>query len=699
MAREREQDHRWPQLSRAALDPLHADDRPDTAFESTWRRAYRRRLLLVGVVLAMWTAGIQARLVYLQVVRHPAYLAKANNQQMDAETLMPKRGELLDRNGDVLAYSVDADNVVASPRLVKDPAATATALCRVFRDCTKKELGDITAQLSRTNHYVYVRRGVSPGMASQVLQLGLPGVRLDTDTKRYYPKKELASHILGFVGRDNNGLGGVEQAFDKEIRGKEGRVLRLTDAQHRSVNSRIELAPTMGATLELTIDQTIQHIAERELLAAVQLHRATAGTVIVMDPATGDILALANYPFFNPNTPLEVEADLRRNRATQTIYEPGSTFKLVTAAAAIEEGVYTPSDLIDTSPGVIRVGKNRSVEDEHRYGILSFEDVIVKSSNVGAIKAGWMIGAERLNRYVHRFGFGERIGTDFRGVSPGIVWAPEKLDDSALASVSMGYQVGVTPLQMVTATAAVANGGTLMQPRVVGAVIRDGRRQVIEPVAVRTVVSPSTAAALTTIMEQVVERGTATRAKIEGYQVAGKTGTAQMIINGRYSETDHTGSFVGFVPARRPRLAILAVIEQPRTGGYFGGVVAAPVFQKVAQAAMQYLGVPRSINPVAPVIISSDATLLARPGAAAPAMQAVSYSSDGQVLMPDVSGLGARDAMRALTRAGLAVRLTGTGVVVSQFPAAGTPVETGDAGVLRLDRARPAPAPATGGGQ
>ena len=699
MAREREQDHRWPELSRPTLDPLHPDDRPDAAFEGAWRRAYRRRLLMVGVVLAMWTAGIQARLVYLQVIRHPAYLAKANNQQMDVETLMPKRGEVLDRNGDVLAYSVDADTVVASPRLVKDPAATAQALCRVFTDCTTKELVEITAQLSRTNHYVYVRRGVSPEMARRVMKLELPGVRLDTETKRYYPKRELAAHVLGFVGRDNNGLGGVEQAFDNQIRGKAGRVLRLTDAQHRSVNSRVELEPTMGATLELTIDQAIQHFAERELLAAVELHRATGGTVIVMEPATGDILALANYPFFNPNDPGSVGDDLRRNRATQEVYEPGSTFKLVTAAAALEEGVLTPSDLIDTSPGLIRIGSRKPIADTHNYGVLTFEDVIVKSSNVGAIKAGRKIGAERLNRYVHRLGFGERIGADFRGVSPGIVWPPEKLDDSALASVSMGYQISVTPLQMVTAAAAVANGGTLMQPRLVRAVIRDGSRREIDPVTVRTAVSASTAATLTTIMEGVVERGTATRAKIDGYQVAGKTGTAKKAVPGGYSDWAYSGSFVGFVPARRPRLAILVVIDEPRIGGYYGGTVAAPVFQKVALAAMQYLGVPRSINPTAPVIVATDATLLARPGARTPAMQAASYTTDGQVLMPDVSGLGARDAMRVLTRAGLSVRVSGTGVVVAQFPAAGTPVETGDAGVLRLDRTRPSPAPGTGGGQ
>jgi cell division protein FtsI (penicillin-binding protein 3) len=669
-------------------DPLQDGDRPDAAFDANWRRAYRRRLLIVGVVLAVWTAGIEARLIFLQVIRHPFYLAKATDQQSNVEVMAPKRGELLDRNGDVLAYSVDADTVVASPRLVRDAAKTVEAMCAVFADCTTKERTDVTALLSKSSHFAYVRRGISPDVARRLMALELPGIRLETESKRYYPKRELAAHILGFVGRDNNGLGGVEQAFDSKIRGKAGRVLHLTDAKQRSFDSRVELAPTTGATLELTIDQTIQFFAERELRRGVEEHRATAGTAIVMDPATGDILALANYPSFNPNTPGAVDADLRRNRAIQEIYEPGSTFKLVTAAAAIEEGVFTPSDMIDTAPGVIKIGSRKPINDEHRYGLLSFEDVIVKSSNVGAIKAGLKIGAERLNRYVHRFGFGERLSTDFRGASAGIVWAPERLDESALASVSMGYQIGVTPLQMVTAAAAVANGGTLMQPRIVRAWIRDGHREELDPVAVRTVISPSTASTLTTIMEAVVERGTATRAKIDGYQVAGKTGTAQKIIDGRYSESDHTGSFVGFVPARKPRFAILVVIDRPKAGGYYGGVVAAPVFQRIATAAMQYVGVPRSINPTSPVVITADATLMARPSTSVASAQAVSYTTDGQVLMPNLAGLGARDAMRVLTGAGLFMRASGTGVVVSQFPVAGTPVEAGDAGVVRLDRLR-----------
>ncbi len=700
MAREQDQHQGQSALSRTTLDPLRVDERPDEAFETTWRRAYRQRLLMLGSVLALWTAGIGARLAYLQIVRHPDYLIRANDQQNDIEELAPKRAEILDRNGEVLAYSVDADTVVASPRDIEDPATAVSSLCAVFADCSKGEVARLTAQLGKSNWFAYVRRGVSRDVARRVMALELPGIRLETETKRYYPKRDLAAHVVGFVDRDNVGLGGVEAAFDDQIRGKPGRVLRVIDARQNTVGRHVQQEPTAGATLELTIDETLQFYAERELKFAVETHRARAGTLIAMDPMTGGVLAMANYPTFNANAPNGVSAAERRNRATQEIYDPGSTFKMVTAAAAIEEGVLSPSDLIDTSPGFIRVSRDRLVDDTHSYGVLTFEDVIVKSSNVGAIKAGWMIGAERLNRYIHRFGFGENLASkDFRGASRGIVWAPEKLDDSALASVSMGYQISVTPLQMVNAVAAVANGGTLFQPHIVGAVIRDGQRTVQEPVVVRQAIAPATAAALTTIMEAVVDHGTATQAQIEGYQVAGKTGTVQKVINGRYSDTEHTGSFIGFVPSRRPALAILVVIDQPQEGGYFGGVVAAPAFQRFATAALRYLGVPETINPISPVLVSTDPTLLKRPESAAPAMQSVVFTSSGQLVMPDVTGLGARDATRLLIRAGLGVRLGGDGVVVTQFPEAGTPVDRGETGVLTLQRAQAAPVPAGGGRQ
>jgi len=675
------------------LDPLHTQDRPDEAFETSWRRGFRRRLLIIGVVFGLWTAGIQARLVFLQVVAHPAYLEQANDQQMRVFEPPAKRGDLLDRNGEVLAYSVDADTIAVNPRVVRDPEKTVAALCSVFRDCsTEERVSLIETMTNRKMAFAYIRRGVAPGIGARVAALKVPGVEVRVESKRYYPNREMAAHLIGFVGRDNNGLGGIEQAYDTVVRGKKGRVLMLTDAKHASVESRVELEATAGATLELTIDQYLQHIAERELRAGVEKHNATAGTLVALDPSTGEILALANYPTFNPNTPGNVDPDLRRNRAIQEIYEPGSTFKIVTAAAAIEEGVLSPDDLIDTAPGYIKIPGRKPIPDEHYYGPqMTFHDVIVKSSNVGAIKVGWQIGAERLNRYVRRFGFGEIHAPDFRGVSGGIVWRPEDLGLSALASVSMGYQIAVTPMQMAAATAAVANGGTLFEPRLVRAIIRDGVREEIAPKALRRAISPATAAALTTIMEDVVVRGTAKAAAIPGYQVAGKTGTAQKIINKAYSSSNHYGSFTGFVPSRRPALAVLVVIDDPKTGGYYGGVVAAPIFQKFSEAAMRHLGITPTINPTTPLVVQSDAVLPARYSGRVSDTQRGVMQVNGAVLMPDVTGLGARDATRVLVQLGLSVRMSGNGVVLTQSPAIGEEITTGTVSRLELGRVRPAP--------
>ncbi len=680
------------------FNPLHTDDRPDDAFEATWRRAFRRRLLAVGAIFALWTGGIQARLIYLQVIQHPHYLAVADDQHTRAYEPPAKRGDLLDRNGEVLAYSADASTVAVNPRAVADAAGTIGAICRVFGDCSAKERATLISTIeARRSYFAFVRRGVSAGMGARIAALELPGVSVQAESRRYYPNRELAAHLLGFVGRENTGLGGIEHAYDELIAGRKGRTLMLIDAKHNAVEQRVEREPTEGATIELTIDKVLQHFAETEIRTAVLGHAALAGTLVAMDPSTGEILALANYPTFNPNTPLGVDAMLRSNRAVQSVYEPGSTFKIVTAAAAIEEGVLSPEDAIDTAPGIIRIpGRSKPVDDEHPYGVLSFEDVIVKSSNVGAIKAGWQIGAERLNRYVRRFGFGEIHAPDFRGVSGGIVWPPEALDLSGLASVSMGYQVSVTPMQMVAATAAVANGGVLFEPHLVRAVIRDGVREEIAPKALRRAILPATAATLTTIMEGVVQRGTAKTAQLVGYQAAGKTGTSQRVLEtGGYSD-DHVGSFTGFAPSRNPALAVLVVIDSPQRGGYYGGVVAAPAFQRFMQAALRHLRVPPTLTPATPHIVQSGTALPARFDVLTPPAAATVMRVDDVLTMPDVRGLGFRQATQVLTELGLLVRASGTGVVTAQVPEPGTPVLTGGTGRLQLARV---PARAAGGGR
>ena len=447
--------------------------------------------MAAAVVLVLWVIAIEVRLVVLQVLQHDQLVARAERQQMSTLPAPAKRGEIFDRNGRLLAYSVDADTIYAVPTEVTDAAHTAAALCDALDDCTGKMRDELRDRLAQNRAFVYVRRRATPLQAKRVAALALQGVAFRKESKRFYPNRELAAHLLGYVGVDNVGLAGLEATFDKTVRGREGKLLVQTDAR-RHVFSRLERAPTAGGSIELTIDEQLQHIAEREVRAGVEAARADGGTAVVMNPHNGEILAMASWPTFNPNDYSDSTEVARRNRAIQDLYEPGSTFKLVTASAALEEKVVTPDEIIDVSAGLIRFG-SRVVDDMHRTGPLSFTDVIVKSSNVGAIKVGLRVGAERMGLYVRRFGFGRPTSPDFPSESPGIVWDPSKLNDSALASVSMGYQVGVTALQMATAASVIANGGTLYEPHVVRAIVKGGERTLVAPKVVRRTVLPETA--------------------------------------------------------------------------------------------------------------------------------------------------------------------------------------------------------------
>jgi cell division protein FtsI (penicillin-binding protein 3) len=667
----------------------------------SWRKNLKRRLVVAAAGFVLWTVGIEARLVYLQVFRYADLTARAERQQMRTVPAAAKRGEILDRRGHVLAYSVDAESIYAVPSEIEHPQKAVAALCGALDDCTNKEREQLLERFGRQRAFVYVRRQVSPDQARRVKELELEGIGFMKESRRFYPNKELAANLVGYVGIDGEGLHGIESAYDNLIKGKPGTVLVQTDAR-RHAFSRIEKPPTTGATLELTIDEYLQHLAERELAAGVEATGAQGGSAIVMDPWTGEILAMANAPTFNPNAYRQAREETRRNRAVQDLYEPGSTFKVVTASAALEEKIVRPVDPIDVSAGMIRFGA-RVINDDHRYSVLSFSDVIVKSSNVGAIKVGLRLGAERLGLYVRRFGFGRPISPDFPGESPGIVWDPSKLTDSALASVSMGYQVGVTALQMATAVSSVANGGELVQPRVVRAVVRDGKRIAVPRKVLRRTISAGTAVELTEIMEGVVNAGgTATRAKLEDYTVAGKTGTAQKLVNGRYSHSDYNTSFVGFVPSRKPVFTIIVVIDSPRINKY-GGLAAAPIFQKIATAALQHSGVPPTLNAPPPVLVARfdqstnglESTVHVPtsgrdepPAIVTMTPASVPINGAGRAsLFPDLRGLSARDAVRLLARMGLTARIHGAGVVITQDPEPGTPVDGQMSCALWLERA------------
>jgi cell division protein FtsI (penicillin-binding protein 3) len=662
----------------------NADSRPDD-----WRRTIRARLAVTAIAFAAWTVCIEARLLYLQVYRHGAMVARAESQQLQTVEAPAKRGDIVDRNGRLLAYSVEAESLWADPSKVQDVEKTASLICGALDGCAAADRRDLLQSLRRKGRFAYLARRLSPGAEERLRALELPGLGFLKESRRYYPNKEMLAHVLGYVGTENQGLGGLESRYDSQVRGQPGKVIVETDAHQRPVSSRIEREATSGASLELTIDQYLQNIAERELRNGVLENRAAGGSALIMDPATGEILALANYPSFNPNIYSKAPDYVRRNRATQELYEPGSTFKIVTASAALEEHVLEPDDLVNCAPGHITFG-SRTIRDVHAYGVLPFSEVIAKSSNVGAIRVGLQLGPERLGRYVNRFGFGQALGPDFNGQSAGIVWNPSDLTPSALASVSMGYQVGVTPLQMATAVSSIANGGTLFQPRIVRAFVKDGRRVAVEPKALRRTISEQTALELTAMMEGVTEFGTAKAAQIDGYTVAGKTGTAAKLVGGRYSQTDYNASFVGFLPSRKPRLTVIVVIDSPRANGYYGGAVAAPIFKRIAEASLRQLGIPPTINPAPPVLLTrrDEETLTPTPVRVAMVERALAPARAG--VMPDLRGFSARDAVRTLTTVGMTARLSGSGFVIEQSPAAGSALVRGDVCTLTLGRRPPA---------
>jgi len=682
-------------------DPTPPQPLSSAADAMPWRRPMRLRIWIAAGAIALWAVAIQTRLVYLQVVSHAELAAKADRQQLRTIAAPAKRAGIVDRNGHVLASSVDADTIYAVPTEIGDEKAAAWKLCRALGDCAAQDERALSDRLSSGKAFAYVRRQASPEQARRVAALQLDGVGFLKESRRFYPNRELASHLLGYVGIDNAGLSGIEAVYDSLIRGEQGQVLVQIDAKKQAF-LRIERPPTSGATLELTIDRFMQHVVERELRAGVQWANAAGGSAIVIDPNTGELLAMASYPTFNPNVYREAREAARRNRAVQDLYEPGSTFKIITASAALEERAIKPTDLVDVSKGSISFG-SRVIRDDHHYGVLTFQEVVEKSSNVGTIKVGLPLGAETFGGYVRNFGFGRALSPDFRGENAGIVWNWSTLTPSALASTLIGYQIGVTPLQMVTAVSAVANGGELVQPRLVRAVVKDGQRLPVPRKVLGRAISKDTAARLTPMLEGVVTDGTGKQAAIAGYTIAGKTGTAKKLLNGSYrGHSNYNVSFVGFAPSRKPKFAIIVVVDSPRGVPAYGGTVAAPIFHRIAQAALQHYGVQRTINAPPSLIVERTAPYSGAPNAPTPTsgpaepptvVPAGLSPSGGEPVVPDLTGMSGRDAVRLLATLGLSVQVSGHGLVTDQRPLPGTPALAAASARVWLDRRAPEAGP------
>ncbi len=645
----------------------------------------RFRVTLLALLSTLWVSGLVGRLAYLQIYARQSLQERAELQQQQTMKIDPTRGTIYDRNVRQLAVSVDVESVYAVPRAIEDPDTTANRL----GTCLKVDVGELSARLASDRSFLWVNRKVDPAAADCVRSLGLSGVNFLPEIRRFYPKRRLAAHVLGYVGMDNEGMSGVEYAFEKEIRGEDGRQIIWSDARNRPAASRVEKLPQPGRNIYLTIDETLQYVAETELEAAVDESGSKGGLAILLRPETGEILAMAAVPGFNPNRYGDFHPSTWRNRSVTDAYEPGSTFKIITAAAALEEGVVTEDERIDCGRGVLEVG-DRLIRDHKVFDVLTFREVIEKSSNVGMIRIGQRLGPERFEAYVRAFGFGETTGVGLSAESRGILRDVSEWWPVTLAAISFGQEIAVTSLQMVTAVNAIAASGYLMRPILVKE-IRSPRNEALtttSPSPVRRVVSTETAARLSDILVGVVERGTGTRAAIPGYTVAGKTGTAQKAApEGGYSKTDFVASFVGFAPAGAPELTALVLLDSP-IGDHTGGR-AAGVFARIVERSLRYLGVPpdvpredgaRSIKLASrwprqePLDRANDALASSRlPVARA----AFGSRMSAKIRMPSLEGLPARDAVARLISASLSPELMGSGWVIDQDPAAGSSVDPG----------------------
>ncbi|NOZ26136.1 MAG: penicillin-binding protein 2 [Nitrospirae bacterium] len=548
------------------------------------------RPLIIATVIAAGFMIIFGRLAYLMLFDHERLERLAAIQHTMGIKILVRRGGIYDRNGRELAVSLDRPSIYGDPSAIESPEQVARRLGRIVNINTST----IRKMKREGRRYALLARRVSPEQAMAAMRLKLKGIGIEPDTERFYPKGFLASHVLGFTDVDNRGREGVEKRYDDALAADGGKVYLYRDARGNILYRDVDYEST-GNSIVLTIDEGLQYIVESELESATRKWKSRAATAIMMDPHTGEILALANRPTFDPNRPGAYRAADRRNRAVTDLYEPGSTFKIVMAAAVLEEKIATLNTRVDCSEGEIEVGGKR-IRDTHKHGVLTLREIIQKSSNVGAVKMTLRLGPERFYDYAKLFGFGDKTGVDLTGEVSGVVKPPHRWSGTTIGAMAIGYEVLVTPLQVLRAYSAIANGGYLVKPHVVSKVLAPDGSVLMEaegPEPER-ILSMETVQRLREALETVTEEGgTAPAASVYGNTVAGKTGTSRMIDprTGRYSRRDFVSSFVGFVPATDPLFAIIVVVWKPK-GGYYGGEVAAPVFKAIAEKALAYKSIP-----------------------------------------------------------------------------------------------------------
>jgi cell division protein FtsI (penicillin-binding protein 3) len=553
-----------------------------------------RRLYILVAILGLWCLGICIRLTYLQIFRYGSFEQRAQHQQQRTAELSPRRGVIYDRAGRELAMSISVDSVFAVPSEIPNLGSTVSLISHI----TKSDPREILAKCKASKSFCWLARKSDADVAERIRSLNLRGIYFQKESKRFYPKRELAAQILGYVGMDDEGLSGIERQYEDELQGKPGAMVISVDA-HKKWFGSVEKQPEPGRNVVLTIDEQIQYIAERELAAQMQQTHAEAGTVVVENPHTGEILALANYPTFNPNLSREITPQRLKDHAVSDVYEPGSTFKLVTISAALEEKVTRPDEVFDCQMGSIVVNGMR-IHDDKPWGNLSVSEILAHSSEVGAIKIGLRLGDDRFYKYIRGFGFGQQTGIELPGETRGLTKPVNRWSKVSIAAISTGQEIGVSPLQLAAMVSTIANDGVHVAPRIVAATAEPQQAAqtiAFHPADAHRVLSTMTAAQMKQMMQGVVLTGTGRKAILEGYSSAGKTGTAQKIdpATHAYSRTKYVASFAGFAPVNDPAITVAVIIDSP-VGPHHGADVSAPVFQRIAQQVLEYLHTSHDIE-------------------------------------------------------------------------------------------------------
>jgi cell division protein FtsI (penicillin-binding protein 3) len=670
-----------------------------------------RLALVIGAIL-FWCLFLCIRLGCLQILQHEDFVQQALQQQQVTRNIVAPRGIIYDAHMDELAANVSVNTVVAEPRRIEKSKLEWAA--RQLASILGLEFDKLYARMKdpKRQSFLVIKRRIDPKAESRIEALGLDGVYLVEESMRVYPNRELACQTLGFVNRNNDGEGaaGIEMQYDKELKGVQGQISFDIDAHRRSFRGEVVNPPIQGHSLVLSLDKSIQYIAERELAAGVSKYNAISGTAIVMESDTGRILAMAGVPNFNSNTYNEVSPDLYLNRAVSEFVEPGSTFKVVVAAAALEEGATRPDDMIDCQMGAIRIS-GHVFHDHKPYGVLRFGEILEFSSNIGAAILGERLGKERLYGYLRRFGFGTKTGIDVPGEIIGLVRDVSKWSGLSVPTISFGQEVGVTSIQILDAINAIANGGYLVKPSIVDRIIdQNGNLISVHSPQKTRIMKSETADTVREAFEGVVLRGTGKKAALDGYRAAGKTGTAQKIVHGQYSDTKYVASFIGFAPLPNPKITVLVQINEPNSAIY-GGDVSAPIFRAIAQGALMQLGIPPDQPlPLAPSRVNAASRMDVadyRPDATPAPVKAEKPDDKGKnepeevrvlmasdsITLPDFSGMSKRTVAERGNELGIRIQTAGTGTAITQIPPAGTQLALGETCIVTFSVNKPARGP------